>query len=430
MKVLWLCNIMLPEVMRIYNKEPIPVGGWLSGMLEGIFTHSDSVRLSICMPCGWIDAVKTGKTSHYEYYLFPFDKSDIETYHSKIALSFKTILNEVEPDIVHIWGTELPSALAMVNACESRGILDRVVVNIQGLVSIIAKHYYTALPWTVVYDFMVPRYFVSHDCIAQQKKAFEKRGIYEVKALNKVKHVIGRTEWDRACVMQINSDVHYHFCSEILRNVFYNYKWDIANCEKFSIFVSQASYPIKGLHLVLEAMPQLIKTYPHVHLYVAGSDVTCSTGGIKERLKLSTYGKYIKRLVIKYNLTNYITFCGPLDEQQMCQRYLKSNVFLSPSLVENESNSISEAKILGMPVVASYVGGVVSRISHTHDGLLYQCDAPYMLAYYVDKVFSDPSYAVSLGVNARAQALKVNDKEKNTSTMLHIYKTIIGENKL
>lgn len=429
MKILWLCNIILPEVMEQIGKKSVPVGGWLSGMLEGI-TKSytlDCIDITVCMPCGWLDVVEMSKTDRYQYCLFPCHRNDQYYYNDRIEGYFNDVLGKVQPDLVHIWGTEFPTTLSMVNACEKLGLLDRVVINIQGLVSIIAKHYYTQLPWYVIYDFMTPRHLVFHDPIVQQKKAFEKRGEYEVEALRKVKHVIGRTDWDKACVTQINPDINYHCCNEILRKSFYKHEWNLEKCERYSIFISQATYPIKGLHIALEAMPLIIKQYPLAHLYVAGPDVTHAHDSYKNKLKLTSYGKYIKKLISKYDLDSYITFCGSLNEEQMCQLYLKSNMFLSPSLVENESNSVSEAKILGMPVVASYVGGVISRISHGHDGLLYPCDAPYMLAYYIKNIFNDTSYAVVLGNNARKQARKVNDRKENTAKMLAIYKNIIEE---
>ena len=43
---------------------------------------------------------------------------------------------------------------------------------------------------------------------------------------------------------------------------FYKHKWNIDNCDKFSIFMSQGSYPIKGLHLMLEAMPIILENFP------------------------------------------------------------------------------------------------------------------------------------------------------------------------
>lgn len=428
MKILWLCNIILPEVMEQIGKKSVPVGGWLSGMLEGI-TKSytlDCIDITVCMPCGWLDVVEMSKTDRYQYCLFPCHRNDQYYYNDRIEGYFNDVLGKVQPDLVHIWGTEFPTTLAMVNACEKLGLLNRIVINIQGLVSIYARHYYASLPWRVVYDFMTPRHLVFHDSIVQQKKAFEKRGKYEIEALCKVKHVIGRTDWDKACVTQINPNINYHFCNEILRKSFYKHKWNFEKCERFSIFVSQAAYPIKGLHFVLEALPLILRQYPQAHLYVAGSDVTCSTGSLKKRLKLTAYGKYIKKLIKKYNLEQNITFCGPLDEEQMCARYLRSNVFVSASSIENSPNSVCEAMILGMPVVSSDVGGVKNLLEHGKEGLIYQYDAPYMLAFYIGAIFKSENLGKMLSDCARKKSSLTNDILINVHKNCEIYKNIIN----
>lgn len=428
MKILWLCNIILPEVMEQIGKKSVPVGGWLSGMLEGI-TKSytlDCIDITVCMPCGWLDVVEMSKTDRYQYCLFPCHRNDQYYYNDRIEGYFNDVLGKVQPDLVHIWGTEFPTTLAMVNACEKLGLLNRIVINIQGLVSIYARHYYASLPWRVVYDFMTPRHLVFHDSIVQQKKAFEKRGKYEIEALCKVKHVIGRTDWDKACVTQINPNINYHFCNEILRKSFYKHKWNFEKCERFSIFVSQAAYPIKGLHFVLEALPLILRQYPQAHLYVAGSDVTCSTGSLKNRLKLTAYGKYIKKLIKKYNLEQNITFCGPLDEEQMCARYLRSNVFVSASSIENSPNSVCEAMILGMPVVSSDVGGVKNLLEHGKEGLIYQYDAPYMLAFYIGAIFKSENLGEMLSDCARKKSSLTNDILINVHKNCEIYKNIIN----
>ena len=77
--------------------------------------------------------------------------------------------------------------------------------------------------------------------------------------------------------------------------------------------------------------------------------------------------------------------------------------------------------LLGMPVVASYVGGVPNFIEHGIDGYLYQADAPYMLAYYIRRLFIEPRDAQGLGHRARERALRTFDAEQNTSDLIAIY---------
>ena len=89
------------------------------------------------------------------------------------------------------------------------------------------------------------------------------------------------------------------------------------------------------------------------------------------------------------DLERNVVFTGPLDEEKMCQRYLKSNVFVCPSSIENSPNSLGEAMVLGVPCVASDVGGVSDMLKHKEEGFVYQTDAPYMLAHYVCEIFEN-----------------------------------------
>ena len=113
-----------------------------------------------------------------------------------------------------------------------------------------------------------------------------------------------------------------------------------------------------------------------------------------------------------------------LDEKAMCERFLKSNVFVSPSSIENESNSVSEAMLMGVPTISSFVGGVTNRLIHNKEGYMYQHDSPYMLAYYICETFANDEQTKLFSENAKAHASNTNNKNNNLETMLNIYKKI------
>src|SRR5690606_23789955 len=154
---------------------------------------------------------------------------------------------------------------------------------------------------------------------------------------------------------------------ESLRPSFYNNNWRIDQCEKYSIFISQAYYPLKGFHQLLKAMPIILRHFPNTKVYVAGNNYFSNRG-----IKINGFGSYINTLVKKYNLADHIKFTGILSEEAMCKRYIDSHVFVSPSSIENSPNSVGEAQLLGVPCVASYVGGTPDMIEHEDTGLLYR----------------------------------------------------------
>ena len=117
-------------------------------------------------------------------------------------------------------------------------------------------------------------------------------------------------------------------------------------------------------------------------------------------------------------------FLGILAEKDMCAQYLHSNVFVSASSIENSPNSVAEAMMLGMPIVASFVGGTMDLLQDKVEGYLYQADAPYMLAHYVCEVFENTMQASEMGRNAYFRAKLTHDRSNNLQQLVSIYEQI------
>lgn len=419
MKIVWLINVPTPEASELLGENVTPYGGWLLKTADQL-TKDEETELTIIFPYDKVNAYSKIEGERVTYYAIPPISEKNATIKENINV-LKDILNIAQPDLVHIHGTEIPHCHTMSIACKDLNI--KTTVSIQGLVSMIAKHTYSNLPLKAIYGFSL-RNLILKDNVYGLKRLYTSRGKHEVETIKKTNAIIGRTSWDKASTSHINPRVNYYACDETLRDSFYNFKWDIEECEEHSIFVSQAQNPIKGFHVILEAMPLILKKYPNAKIYVAGSNII-KDDTLVEKIKQPYYGKYIKKLIKDYRLLDKIEFTGPLNEIEMCQQYLKANVFVSASFIENSPNSLGEAMILGVPTVSSYVGGVPDLLRHDEEGYLYQTDAPYMLAYYINKIFDNKRRTVEISENARKRALQTHNPEKNINTLLNIYKTIL-----
>ena len=412
MKLLWLCNMVPGAVKKVITGKE-GNGLWVDHVLQDLRGQED---LEIRILCPY-KREKTGNLDNWCSFRTFRTKAPYK-YLPGLEQWFELELAEYRPDVIHSWGVEYAHALAMVNAAEKTGYLDRLAVSIQGLCCYIAGHYCEGIPYGVQRGFTL-RDFLRWDNIAMQQKKFRLRGELEKLVLCKAKHIIGRTHWDRGCTALINPDARYHICNETLRDPFYRDSWQYENCRKHHIFAPSCSYPVKGFHHLLEAFAEVVKTYPEATLAVPGKSYLKS--GF---LRRGSYQKYLADLTRKYGLEEKIEFLGSLDAEGMKENLLKANVFAMPSTIENSPNALGEAMILGVPSVAADVGGVTTLITHKEEGFVYQSTAPYMLAYFIKALFEQEESAATMGLAARSHALATHDPEKNLQDLLNIYDEI------
>ena len=474
MKVLWLCNIMLPMIAERLHMEASNKEGWLSGLADAVLEHhrENGIALSVEFPVGRsfrteaersaanynkasskgrggkendkkaelqpegiFKAVFPVKDTELVCYGFPEDVGHAEIYDKSLEESLKRILDDAAPDIVHCFGTEYPHTLAM---CRIFPRKDRLLAGLQGLCTLCAKAYYANLPQKVVH-FITLRDYLKRDSLVRQKEKFEKRGEMEREVIALAGNITGRTGWDRTFVEQLNSKGRYFHMNEILRPEFYESAWEAQRCIPHSIFLSQGDYPLKGLHYVLEALPRILAEYPDARVYVAGNSlVRCAS--LKEKLKLSAYGKYLIRLLGQNSLEDRVIFLGRLSAGQMRDRYLASHLYVCPSSLENSPNSLGEAMLLGMPCVSADVGGISSLFTQGRDGILYEGfrmeesgdndgernRISGRLSEAVLQMWGSPEKMREYGENAAKHAKATHDRDKNYRRLTEVYRTICG----
>ena len=412
MNVLWITNIMLPPLCEALNL-PVPVvGGWMYSSAAKLI-ENNSINLAVATVYQGKE-YKDIQIGSIRYFLLPLNGCSNLKYNKHLEQYWRIIKRSFNPGVVHIHGTEYPHGLAYVRACGGKN----VVVSIQGLLSCYYYYYYYGLSDVEILKNITFRDVVRHDNIFQQKNKMKRRSIYEKEVIKSVNHIIGRTSWDKSHVWAINPNATYHHCNETLRPEFYKYSWSYEHCEKHSIFLSQAGYPIKGLHMVLRALTIVKKFYPDVKLYVAGDDIMK-----KPWYRLSGYGKIIKKMVRRHSLDSHVVFTGPLNEKAICDRYLRSNLFVCPSTIENSPNSLGEAQILGMPCISSYVGGSMDMMKGCEENL-YRFEEIELLAKKICDVFVKKDKQPSL----KQMALSRHDPRLNRNRLIHIYMSIDSEN--
>lgn len=421
MKILLLSYAVIPSFAKAFgNDKATSSAGWVVGIHN--LLERAGFEVAIVSPlnvCGEGKVVCSSTT----YYAIPANYRDMTELNPMQQELFEGILNDFKPDAVTIFGTEYTQGYAMLLACEKLGILDKSVIFTQGLISMIQRYYIADIPDKIAKHKSLRERF-NHMDISSQRASFEYRGINEKRMINKAKHIIGGTVWDKKVINSINPDIKYHYCPETLRNTFYENSWRLDDCQRHSILSVQSGfYPVKGIHYLLEGMSEIVKQYPDSKLYMTVKKPR-KAKTFKEKMNANTYENYIAALMDKYSLWENVEFLGNLNEEQLVKQYLSSHVFICASSIENHSQTVSEAKILGVPTIAAFVGGVVERIKHGEDGFLYQHNAPYMISEYASRIFDDDGLALSISSNARRNAAVLVDREKNSERIIEIYKNL------
>ena len=109
----------------------------------------------------------------------------------------------------------------------------------------------------------------------------------------------------------------------------------------------------------------------------------------------------------------------------MKQQYLKCNTFVCASSLENSPNSVAEAMLLGVPVVAPYTGGIPSMVGHEKEGLLFEKGNIKALAEAIMKTWESYTTVRTITECARARARKAHNGDENYRRLLEIYQKII-----
>ena len=415
---------MLPAYAIAHNLPYSVREGWLTGCLNRIKEQKkddEKITLAVCFPADGDIASSGEEIDGITYYGFKEDLSHPEIYDGTVENRFHVILDDFKPDVVHIFGTEFPHALAMLRAF---GNPDRVLLGIQGVCGVIAREYMAGIP-EEVQKAATFRDRLKDDSLMQQQEKYKIRGEHEREAIMLCGNITGRTAFDRAEVEKINPGARYYHMNETMRPCFYMGKWSEKKAEPHSIFLSQGDYPLKGFHFMLGAMPKLLEKYPDAHLYVAGNNII-GKGGSKYPyfMRASAYGKYIKSLIAKGHLKKKVTMVGMLGEQEMKERFLKSSVFVCPSIIENSPNSLGEAMLLGVPVAAARTGGIPDMVSENKDGVLFEKGNVDDIVRAILQLWDEPVIAAVYGDNASAHARITHNPDANFKRLLEIYNDI------
>ena len=320
------------------------------------------------------------------------------------------VISDFKPDVIHLFGMENPMATIL------RKTAIPIVVHLQGLLAPCDVAFFPVglNKSSFLWPFSKEEWLLRNGSV-YAKNSIHVKGIRERMLFKRVDYVMGRTDWDYEVSQLLAPHSRYFHVDEVIRPCFYERagSWKVKARGKLVVIstISQTIY--KGLDLILKTASLLEEeTDIDFEWLVVG----VSSG--------SNYVRFFEKNVgVK---TSKVRYLGVLNAEQLRDSLLESDVYVHPSYIDNSPNSVCEAQLLGMPVIATGVGGVPSLVTHKVTGLLVPANAPYELAYWIMHVTKEKAMAGEMGRKAANVAWKRHDRDVIVKQLLQTYNTILN----
>lgn len=421
MRVLWIA-----QNGGNYKKGVVKgTGGWIGALQGELVKRYPNMELGITFESSDSEPIKEGSVTYFP--VRATDNNDLskgidrlihsEEYRlNRLAQGMKKAIDEYKPDVVHVWGIEVPSAAVIP-------LIDRpFVVHIQGLLSLYifkylppsfskddllrASNYWNPINWAkrVVGKTPMGSY-----------KAFERAAKRELLYGEYVKNWIGRTDWDQTASQMLSPGSRYFHCEELMRGDFNGARWKYHyDGETIRIHSSLSGPWYKGIDVVLKTAKVL---------KLQGVNVEWNIYGVE---RTATVVKYFSRHLGIRPENVGVQFYGHVDGNTIREGLLSSDVYVHTSYIENSSNAIAEAQMLGVPTIAQFVGGNPSMLKND-SGILVAPNEPYMMAANIMDI-RNKDLAEGFSERALTVASERQNTDKTCADLINIYETVTYEN--
>mgnify|MGYP001596696643 CR=1 FL=1 len=160
-------------------------------------------------------------------------------------------------------------------------------------------------------------------------------------------------------------------------------------------FVGAISYR-KGIHLIIQALENTIRTIPEARLIIAGS---------------GEYETEVDRLIKERKLENYIIRISWVKHDELVKILSAADIFLYPSLSyggweEQFGYSMAEASLMELPVISTLSGSIEDIVKNGETGLLVKPDDRNDLEQAMIKLGLDRELRIKMGQAGRQYVIE------------------------
>lgn len=418
MKVLWFTN-----TPSLYGQDAHAYhgGGWIESLEQLMSTRQD-IQLAIAFFHQHDDQkIKTEAVTYYPIRRRAASRWSparlIGNWTARLVsledytIEVQQIIEDFGPDVIQVFGSE--GAFGELSTLTSIP----VVIHLQGLINPYLNTYfpagYSGIDFLINYGFIVKTLRGSSPF--HERRFFVKKAARERSILQNARYVMGRTHWDEMMSRLYNPDVTYFHVDEVLRSEFYaSEPAPILEKKVFNVVSTLSPTVYKGIDVLLKTAKQVQQlTSIEIQWKVAGIDPS-------DRL----LRQFEKKEGIGHQEVG-IDCLGRQSPDELAQLMLNADVFVHPSYIDNSPNSVCEAQIMGLPVVACDVGGLSTLISHQETGLLVPSNGVFELVHYLERLRQEKALRSRLATSARKAALKRHDKAIIANSLVSAYQDIL-----
>lgn len=318
------------------------------------------------------------------------------------------IIHEHQPDLIHIFGSEWCFGLL------AKHVSIPIVIHIQGFWSQIRNS--LLLPGqSSLFDRFKPE-LLTHPlgffARYQYYNLSMERHRREEEILRCNRYFMCRTRWDQSVVRFYNRNAQIFHVDEALRQEFIQCeeRWKPHATDKKIVLVTiGACYSIKGPDVVLKTAKLIRENtdYEIVWKWIGGTE-----DDIREFEKLTN---------IKTSEVG-VRMLGTMSATEMIEELLSSDMYVHTSYSDNSPNAICEAQYLGMPVIATDTGGVISLFDDQYDkNMIVPMNDPFYLASKIIELRENDTKAMSLGEDNWVTAHQRHDSERISKQLKETY---------
>ena len=323
------------------------------------------------------------------------------------------IIQENKPDLIHVFGAEWCYGMLASH------VTVPVVIHIQGLWSQIRNS--LLLPGqSTLFDRFKPELWnhpLGFFARYQYYNLSMERHRREEEILRRNKYFMCRTRWDQSVVRFYNKNARIFHVDEALRQEFIACKdrWQTyAEDKKLVLVTTGACYSIKGPDVVLKTAKLIQENtgYQVEWKWIGGTDEEIREFEKLTKVKAQEVG---------------LKMMGILNATDMIRELLASDMYVHTSYSDNSPNAVCEAQYLGLPVIATDTGGVISLFSEQYDkNMIVPMNDPFYLASKIIELREDDAKAKCLAEDNWAIAHQRHDAERISKQLKDTYLQLCG----